>query len=1034
MSAAPYAIKKRKPLVCALRILAWLVATALLIIALAAAWAWSNRYELVEHQAITYLDSLGIDAELTIRSANGTFTDIRNIRLSYEEAPFLTIDRLQASYQWRELLNGAVERLVFTGLNATITIDETGQIVDGWRPSSSTGGDAALPPGGIEIERGSVLLKTPFGDASISGEGMIKSLDIFTFDGDLQQTTLSRDGIRVSAAGPLSAERRGGPVSIDAPDTKLSVEHPSGSLRSTELSVAGMFNPADTALTGRARLEGGSFDAAAGLTGQIKTVVFDGRWINGATTADIDAQLSRVTLTDADRRKSLSRTLSQANLLSDTPVAQNFAPALVDPIADLLVDAELDASLSLLLNSQQRDVFLRAPATVNTKKTTAILSPVADEPLYRYQNGSSAYALNTQVELSRPLPLSLTPLRVIIRSTDGFMIEGVAGATGQFKTRTPWRAVTREGGSARLAPLSVGFEYDAPLDSPSRLILRGAVDYDGDIPGGYVEALTASGVLNTRLNQGRTQIDFKPDRKLTFAKLELTSDWLIEDFSGSIVPRAPIFARTASGTAKVQINLSDANFSAARSESDAEDAATLDLQVAQANISGRILDTAQTWDIGFSSFGVKSETFPVIGTDVTLPEGELFVSLSAGEPLTFSTSAPASMLITPGYVVRGMAFNASGTIERYTANFGGGKVRMIPQTEDAIPLPVLPMSGKLTVDAGAFSGQAQSFLPRVPDTPINIDYQLIDGQGTADVTIEDLRFKSGGLQPQQLAPALRGKIAQVDGTVDAKLNIQFGGDAALSGTGSLEIFDMSLGTAPGPITGLSGQIELTSLFPFVTAPDQRLYIRSFDPGFPLENGELVYALVADGIDISEALFPLGEGRVSFDPFTWVYGAVENRVVLRVADVEIGEFLKDIGDGRLSATGTLFGTIPIVVRGIDVRVDNGRLEARNGETIRFASSGGADAIPNEYAQQAIKALENFNYDALFLEIDGPLDGDIKMGVVFTGSNPDVLYDVPFQFDITVEGELFNIARSFNPNSHQARIVASVVSQQQDETRP
>ena len=35
--------------------------------------------------------------------------------------------------------------------------------------------------------------------------------------------------------------------------------------------------------------------------------------------------------------------------------------------------------------------------------------------------------------------------------------------------------------------------------------------------------------------------------------------------------------------------------------------------------------------------------------------------------------------------------------------------------------------------------------------------------------------------------------------------------------------------------------------------------------------------------------------------------------------------------------------------------------------------------------------------------------------FTGKNDEVLFGVPFAFDVSVEGELFNIARSFNTNA-------------------
>jgi len=146
---------------------------------------------------------------------------------------------------------------------------------------------------------------------------------------------------------------------------------------------------------------------------------------------------------------------------------------------------------------------------------------------------------------------------------------------------------------------------------------------------------------------------------------------------------------------------------------------------------------------------------------------------------------------------------------------------------------------------------------------------------------------------------------------------------------------------------------------------------------------------------------------------------------------VGDFLKGFGEGKLSISGSLEGTIPVIVRGIDVLVENGRLAVKDGGVIRYQGDDVSDAITNEYAAQAIEALKAFNYDALFLEIDGPLDGEIKLGVEFSGSNPDVFYNSPFQFSVTVEGELFNIARSLNPNGLQQRVLTSVKNKQTPE---
>ncbi|GLQ21100.1 YdbH domain-containing protein [Algimonas porphyrae] len=1013
-----------------LRIGLWIAAITLLIVGAAAIWVWNQRYALMERQAITYLQSMGVTADLRIRSATGTEADVRNIRLSYEDTPFLTIDRMQATYQWRDLLNGQVERLDFTGLNASVTVDEDGNIIDGWRPPS-TGGGAGLPIQGIGLDDAAIELRTPYGTVPFSGDMEIDSLQTFTVSGQIARTALTRDDVSVQLEGPINFTRDGDPLRVSMPDTQISVAHPSASLNQTRLSLSAVYDPTRKLAEGTLELNGGTFDSAADMAGTINRLSIDGGWHGGDIDANIDANLSRLVLTDEARRNDLARTLSLSEVLADVPVAQNFAPSLVRPIRDMLSGSSLDGSFRLQLSDRTRTVSLRRPATLQSlgdPTRQVILSSVDDAPAYRYYMDDPAYQLALQANLSRPIPLTLTPLRLTIRSDNGLIPTGTEAASGSMTTGASWQAQTRTGRPARLAPLSIDFDYQAPLDAASRLSLNGGAIYDGDLPGGYVENLRASGVIETTLQDGAVAMNFRPNRILRFDRLETTSEWIVEDFSGTLRPNGPVYARRATGPATVRTGLTEAKLSARRPASEAAPAAELDLQIGAASVVGSVADTDQDWAVDFEQVALQSDTFPVERTDLTLPDGELSVRLTESGRSEFSLSTPSSTLITPGYRVRDMALTAAGTAEAYALTFTGGRVRVIPPTADGPPIPVLNASGELRFADGQFTGTAQTVLPQVPGNPIDIAYRLVDGRGEAEVSIRDLRFRPGGLQPQELAPALRGKIAQVDGSIDADLRIAFGGDEPITGSGQVQISDMSLGTAPGPVTGLSGTIELTSLFPVVTAPDQILRIASFDPGIPLLDGTLTYALVSDGVAISDAIFPIGDGRISFDPFIWTYGAEENRVTLRVSDVQIGEFLNDIGDGRLSVTGAIEGEIPVVVRGINVNVENGRLQVPNGGTIRYSGDnpiGDTDANP---AATAFKALENFNYQALFAEIDGPLDGAVNMGLLFTGSNPDVLFGVPFQFDMTIEGELFNIARSLNPNGLQERVIASVASQQ------
>lgn len=1018
---------KHSPLRRVLKVMVWILLTILLAIAFAAAWAWSNRYELIERQTITYFDSLGIQADLKIHSASGKIADIRDISLAYDGKPFLKVNRLQAAYQWRDLLNGVVERIDFTELTATITIDETGTVIDGWRPPSSDGG-SAFPLRGIGVIDAEILLRTPFGDVPLTGNADIKSPDIFEINGQIAPSLLTRDDLQISAAGPFAITARPNAYGIALSAVPLSLVQPSGALRETQLTLDAQVQKDTGIVTGTGTLEGGAFDTQAGIAGGLNTVNIDGRWNGAELTADITSDLTDVRVSDAKRRDDLARTLSLSNALADIPVAQNFAPGLVTPIRDLLAGSDMTSALSVVVSETERRVTLRGPMTLRTLGTTpttlATLNPVKAEPFYHYYPAQDDYEIILQASLSRPVPLTLDPLRVRIRSTNGISVEGVAAASGRISTRGQWRTQTKAGPPARMGPLSAKFDYTAPIEGPSRLSLNGAADYDGDIPGGYVMGLKAGGTLNAQLQDDRTQINFIPGRAVTIGRLDTTSEWDVTNFKGQLKPASPLYVRRGTNRATVKTALIEASLTASRPATDQIEPASLDVQFGRADLSGDIQSDSQSWDIDFTDLAVQSDTFPVAGTDIVLPQGDLSVGLSTNGRSTFALTAPDSTLITPAYSVRGMAIEAAGTAEQYELLYKNGRVKMIADNSGAFPVPVLPISGQAVFDAGELRGTAQTTLPRAPSAPIDITYRVKDGQGQADIDIRNLRFVPGGLQPQDFAPALRGKIAQVDGAVNADLRVMFGTDVTPTGTGTVEIVNMSLGTAPGPVTGLSGTVRLTSLFPVVTAPDQQLSIKTFNPGFPLENGELTYALVPEGVAISRAVFPLGEGQVSFDPFTWTYGATENRVTLRVGDVDVGDFLQGVGGGRLVITGALEGKIPVVVRGIDVLVENGRLEVKNGGVIQYKGKEVADAIPNEYAAKAIEALKNFNYDALFMEINGPLDGEIKLGLQFTGSNPEVFYNIPFQFDVTVEGELFNIARSLNPNGLQQRILTSV----------
>ena len=259
---------------------------------------------------------------------------------------------------------------------------------------------------------------------------------------------------------------------------------------------------------------------------------------------------------------------------------------------------------------------------------------------------------------------------------------------------------------------------------------------------------------------------------------------------------------------------------------------------------------------------------------------------------------------------------------------------------------------------------------------------------------------------------MRGKIADVRGPVSAQIDLEFGADRPLKSSGRAQLHSLSLGTLPGPVTGVVADLGFSSFFPLQTDGVQTLTLGSYDPGFPLTDGDVTFELIPDGIDILSARWPIGDGFVRLDPAQWRYLASENNMTLRIDKVSLGEFFKKFGNENLNATGEVDGVLPIVISGVDVKVAGGRLIVEDGGIIQYRSDQtNAAAAQNPQAEMAFDALKNFEYEELELLMDGPLGGEITLRIKFLGSNPDVLYGSQFRFNVTVTGELFNIARSF-----------------------
>jgi len=233
----------------------------------------------------------------------------------------------------------------------------------------------------------------------------------------------------------------------------------------------------------------------------------------------------------------------------------------------------------------------------------------------------------------------------------------------------------------------------------------------------------------------------------------------------------------------------------------------------------------------------------------------------------------------------------------------------------------------------------------------------------------------------------------VEGVASARATLGYKPGQPITSEGTISIASMDIGTLVGPLSGVAA--------------------------------DLTFTVVKDGFDLIDASWPMGSGEISVKPTFWSTAGAVNNVTVMVRDISLGDLITRFGNENLSATGLINGTLPVVIDGVNLRVQGGNLAIKDGGVISVKTKQlDAAGDNNDVAKLAVDALKNFEYDELSLELNGPLDGEMKLGAVFTGSNPKVLGGAEFLFRTTIEGELANIARNLASATQMQNIKKSV----------
>ena len=257
-------------------------------------------------------------------------------------------------------------------------------------------------------------------------------------------------------------------------------------------------------------------------------------------------------------------------------------------------------------------------------------------------------------------------------------------------------------------------------------------------------------------------------------------------------------------------------------------------------------------------------------------------------------------------------------------------------TRDGLALPSLWLDGTLDWGGDTLAGNAVIATARKEALlRLALRHDPKAGKGSLRLTVPRIAFGDGGLGPKMQAALLPAGTTITSGGIEFDGTIGWG--AAPEG-GTLILDRLDLSTPFGTVKSLAGVIELESLWPPRTKPDQALGAGLVDVGVPLTSALVAFSLDDTTIDLDHASLSFADGKLSVAPRQIDLAALTGRFRLDVTDLALEQLLEVLAIDDLEGTGVFDGELPVSMEDDgSIWVNGGKLVARSGGVIRYGAS-------------------------------------------------------------------------------------------------
>ena len=296
-------------------------------------------------------------------------------------------------------------------------------------------------------------------------------------------------------------------------------------------------------------------------------------------------------------------------------------------------------------------------------------------------------------------------------------------------------------------------------------------------------------------------------------------------------------------------------------------------------------------------------------------------------------------------------------------------------------------------------------------------HNVTTATGSSAFVFNDIAFEKAGLQPDELAPVLKGFIGETIGAAGGSAAFSWAPSGGIASSAKFAFQDVTFGGPTRVVTktvGLNGDLDFKSLWPVATEGVQTITVEGVDmDALQLESGQVMFDMPGDEtVRVERAYFPWFGGELGVHEASASFAGGEAVAPLRADKVDLAQVLEYIDADGLSGQGLLSGVLPLIVEGGKARIENGVLKSDGSGAIRYRSEVAATAAAtSDQAQIAFDLLRDLQYDVLSVTINGPLDGRLQFQIKAEGvgllTRQDQEVAVPVKYNINLDAALLEL---------------------------